>query len=318
MNWVDLVLVLIVLLAMWAGWQKGFILGTVDLFVWIGSMLAGFFTYKYLAELLKQAWPALDVWTLPISFFLTIILARIILYFIFNRLLRTTPGHAHENGVNHAFGILPGLVKGVLYATLIAAIFLALPISDSFTSQARDSKFAGRLAVGVEWLDNKLTPIFSEASRQTMNRLTVKPESDETVNLPFTVKEYRPRPELEVQMLEMVNKERTKRGLKPLLPDPQLTLVSRKHSSDMFSRGYFSHLTPEGKDPFDRMRTANVKFLTAGENLALGQTLKICHEGLMNSPGHRANILRPQYGRLGIGVLDGGIRGLMITQSFRN
>lgn len=151
-----------------------------------------------------------------------------------------------------------------------------------------------------------------------MNRLTVKPESDETVNLPFTVKEYRPRPDLEVQMLEMVNKERTKRGLKPLLPDPQLTLVSRKHSSDMFSRGYFSHLTPEGKDPFDRMRTANVKFLTAGENLALGQTLKICHEGLMNSPGHRANILRPQYGRLGIGVLDGGIRGLMITQSFRN
>jgi uncharacterized protein YkwD len=38
----------------------------------------------------------------------------------------------------------------------------------------------------------------------------------------------------------------------------------------------------------------------------------------MNSPGHRANILRPQYGRLGIGILDGGIRGLMITQSFRN
>jgi uncharacterized protein YkwD len=318
MNWVDLALILIVLMAMWAGWQKGFIRGTVDLLVWMGSLLAGFFTYKFMADLLKQAFPALDVWALPISFFLTIIIARVVLSFIFNRFLRNTSDHAHENGVNHALGILPGLVKGVLYATIFAAIFLALPISDSFTSQARDSKFAGRLAVGVEWLDNKLSPIFSEASRQTMNRLTVKPDSDESVNLPFTVKEYRPRPDLESQMLEMVNKERTKRGLKALRPDPQLTLVSRKHSSDMFVRGYFSHITPEGKDPFDRMRSYNIQFLTAGENLALGQTLKICHEGLMNSPGHRANILRPQYGRLGIGVLDGGFRGLMITQSFRN
>jgi uncharacterized protein YkwD len=66
------------------------------------------------------------------------------------------------------------------------------------------------------------------------------------------------------------------------------------------------------------MRSANVKFLTAGENLALGRTLKICHEGLMNSPGHRANILNPSFGRLGIGIMDGGIYGLMISQEFRN
>jgi uncharacterized protein YkwD len=38
----------------------------------------------------------------------------------------------------------------------------------------------------------------------------------------------------------------------------------------------------------------------------------------MNSPGHKANILRPNYGRLGIGILDGGIHGLMISQEFRN
>ncbi|MDQ3129497.1 MAG: colicin V production protein, partial [Acidobacteriota bacterium] len=44
----------------------------------------------------------------------------------------------------------------------------------------------------------------------------------------------------------------------------------------------------------------------------------IAHTGLMNSPGHRANILQPNFGRVGIGVLDGGRRGLMITQNFRN
>jgi uncharacterized protein YkwD len=119
-------------------------------------------------------------------------------------------------------------------------------------------------------------------------------------------------------MLEMVNAERAKKRLKPLAADPQLAEVARAHSRDMFARGYFSHVTPEGKDPFDRMRADDVRFLAAGENLALAPTLPGAYQLLMNSPGHRANMLRPQFGRLGIGVLDGGARGLMITQDFRN
>ena len=86
----------------------------------------------------------------------------------------------------------------------------------------------------------------------------------------------------------------------------------------MFARGYFAHDTPEGRDPFDRMRAAEVRFLTAGENLALARSVQIAHTGLMNSPGHRANILRPEFGRVGIGIMDGGMRGLMVTQNFRN
>ncbi len=66
------------------------------------------------------------------------------------------------------------------------------------------------------------------------------------------------------------------------------------------------------------MHDADVRFLTAGENLALAPTLTVAHNGLMNSPGHRANILRPQFGRVGIGIMDGGLRGLMVSQEFRN
>jgi uncharacterized protein YkwD len=86
----------------------------------------------------------------------------------------------------------------------------------------------------------------------------------------------------------------------------------------MFARSYFSHVSPDREDPFDRMREAKVRYLTAGENLALARTLPAAHRGLMESPGHRANILRPQFGRVGIGVLDGGVHGLMVTQNFRN
>ena len=119
-------------------------------------------------------------------------------------------------------------------------------------------------------------------------------------------------------MLDLVNSERVANGLQPLAPDPELTEVARRHSADMFARGYFAHDTPEGLSPFDRMKEANVRFLAAGENLALAPTLSVAHTGLMNSPGHRANILRPQFGRLGIGIMDGGMRGLMVSQEFRN
>jgi uncharacterized protein YkwD len=132
------------------------------------------------------------------------------------------------------------------------------------------------------------------------------------------VAETHPRPDLEAQMLEMVNEERRAAGLKPVVPDPELTEVARAHSADMFARGYFAHVTPEGQSPFDRMTHAGVTFRTAGENLALAPTLKIAHTGLMNSPGHRANILRPEFGRLGIGIVDGGYRGIMVSQEFRN
>jgi uncharacterized protein YkwD len=119
-------------------------------------------------------------------------------------------------------------------------------------------------------------------------------------------------------MLELVNQERIAAGLRPLAPDPELREVARRHSADMFERGYFAHATPEGRDPFDRMREANVHFVTAGENLALAPTVQLAHTGLMNSPGHRANILHPEFGRVGIGIMEGGIRGLMVTQDFRD
>jgi uncharacterized protein YkwD len=84
----------------------------------------------------------------------------------------------------------------------------------------------------------------------------------------------------------------------------------------MFKRGYFAHVTPEGVDPFQRMDAAGIHYVTAGENLALAPTLDIAHDGLMNSPGHRANILNPAYRKVGIGVLDGGVYGEMFVQEF--
>jgi uncharacterized protein YkwD len=318
MNYVDVILLIVVALAVWAGWKKGFILGTINLLVWIGSLLAGFIFYQQAGGLLQASFPRLGVWSLPLAFFLVIIVSRLLLSLIFNTLLKRTPEETHRHGVNHALGIIPGIINGLIYATILVAILLSIPLMNELSAKAKESKLVNSLAVNVGWIDNKLSPIFDDAVKQTLSTRTVEPESDESVNLNFKVNDAKSRPDLELKMLELVNQERTSRGLKPLGLDTELIPVARAHSQDMFSRGYFSHYTPEGKDPFDRMKKAGIKYYAAGENLALGQTLKICHEGLMKSPGHRANILNPSYGRLGVGILDGGAYGLMISQEFRN
>jgi uncharacterized protein YkwD len=146
------------------------------------------------------------------------------------------------------------------------------------------------------------------------------PEPDNHVfyKLNFAVKAPVVRPDLESEMLQMINYERAKEGLRPLVADPDMTQVAREHSDDMFERGYFSHYTPENVSPFDRMKQVNLKYIHAGENVSMAPTLASSHRGLMKSPGHRENIMKPSFGRVGIGIMDGGRYGIMVTQDFRN
>ncbi|MBD0333749.1 MAG: CvpA family protein, partial [Chitinophagaceae bacterium] len=283
MNFVDLILILLVLLAMWGGWNKGFILGVLDLGNLIGSVVIAFVSYPYLAAFLQQHVQSLGVWTLPFSFITIFITCRLVFAYIIHLILKTVNAHTHQHTFNKFLGLAPGFVNGLIYATILSALLLASPLFEGLTATTRDSRIANRLAIPAAWIESKLSPVFDEAVKRTLNKLTVEPKSNESVNLNFTVTNAKIRPDLEAQMLEMVNEERRKKGLQELKADPELTLVARAHSKDMFARGYFAHITPEGRDPFDRMRAAGVKFLTAGEILALAQTLKIAHNGLMNS-----------------------------------
>ncbi len=317
MNWVDFALIAIVILAVLGGYYRGFILGTLDLVNWTGSILLAFVFYPYTARGLNYFFPAIGAWLLPVAFLLTMLLARIIIGFVTSRLAWLS-GDANTSPVNRALGIVPGFVTGVIYATIISALLLALPLWDNITTETRDSRIANRLSSEVDWINEKFSPVFDKAISQTINNLSIHPGSNETVKLPFRDDHAETRPDLESKMLSLVNEERAKQGLRPLAADPELTNVARAHSQDMFARGYFAHISPEGKSPFDRMDEAHVQYSTAGENLALAHSLSIAHNGLMNSPGHRANILNPAFGRVGIGILDGGFYGLMVSQEFRN
>lgn len=105
----------------------------------------------------------------------------------------------------------------------------------------------------------------------------------------------------QISILKMVNKERVSRGLKPMVLNAKLNKLAKLKSNDMYKNKYFSHNSPKYGSPFDLMKKYNVKYMTAGENIAKGQdTSQYVMKMWMESKGHRKNILNPRFKEMGV------------------
>jgi uncharacterized YkwD family protein len=108
---------------------------------------------------------------------------------------------------------------------------------------------------------------------------------------------------IEAQVVKLVNAQRTRRGFAALTQNYSLSNVARRKAQDMINKSYFSHYSPTYGSPFDMMKKYGFKFIAAGENIAMGQTTaQEVMNSWMNSPGHRANILSPNYTQIGVGL----------------
>lgn len=122
---------------------------------------------------------------------------------------------------------------------------------------------------------------------------------------------------LENEVIRLVNIERGKQGLAPVTGNWQLSRVARYKSTDMRDKNYFSHYSPTYGDPFKMMHDFGITFYAAGENIAMGQpTPQAVMTAWMNSQGHRANILNPQYNEIGVGVAKTQNGTIYWTQEF--
>ncbi len=169
----------------------------------------------------------------------------------------------------------------------------AQPIT--YTVKSGDSmwKIAVRYQIGV-------SEIIS-ANRQIANPNIIIPGQKLTIPNINDVKK------LESEVVRLVNIERAKRGLAPLKENWELSRVARYKSADMKNKGYFSHQSPTYGSPFNMMENFGFKFYTAGENIAMGQrTPQEVMNAWMNSQGHRANILKPDFKEIGVGLAKDG------------
>lgn len=131
--------------------------------------------------------------------------------------------------------------------------------------------------------------------------------------------------EIEKFVLELVNIERAKAKLPEIQTEVTLTEIARNHSSDMIVRNYFDHDNPDGLSPGDRIAIQHRQLIGLtgeniwkGENLDLSDRMKVASDIMkdwMLSPGHRANILKPEFTHLGVGVSIKD-REVLATQNF--
>jgi uncharacterized protein YkwD len=131
--------------------------------------------------------------------------------------------------------------------------------------------------------------------------------------------------ELERAIFRFTNEVRQRNGVRPLGWDNSLRDVARAHSADMLVKHYFSHNSPDGRTPHDRIRAGcRLPLSMTGENIwmsssrPLGDTRQLARiivDNWMSSPGHRTNLLHPQYTDIGVGVATNG-RDIQVTQAF--
>lgn len=177
--------------------------------------------------------------------------------------------------------------------------------SDVYIVQPGDSlwKISRKYQVG-------LTEVI-QANPQIKNPDLIYPGDRVTVPLLTAEKQW------EAQVVQRVNQERAKYGLRPLTANWELARVARVKSQDMRDRRYFSHQSPTYGSPFEMIRAFGITFVAAGENIAAGQpSPQAVMNSWMNSPGHRQNILNANYTEIGVGYAKGGAYGHYWTQIF--
>lgn len=318
MNWVDFLIIAFLLLFTLDGLGKSFIAEGLNFFSLLLSLVLSLRFYNN---------PALwyeTVFSLPHSlsnvlgfatvWFLVELFLSALFYFFY------LPSQL-SNRIDRALSQLswlPAFMRGLIFVSIILVILGTFPIQPVVKAEIARSRVGTYILDRTRQLELPLKNIFGGITQDTLTFLTIEPQTNQSVNLGFRTQNFISRADLESQMIDLVNRERLDRGLAGLSYDPRLQIIAREHSADMFRRGYFSHYSPEGKSVVQRAEKVGVNYLVIGENLAYAPDLLSAHRGLMNSPGHRANILSADYHKIGVGIMDGGVYGLMITQVFTN
>lgn len=108
---------------------------------------------------------------------------------------------------------------------------------------------------------------------------------------------------LEQEIIRLVNQERVRRNLNPLQENWEVSRVARIKAQDMIDNNYFSHNSPIYGSPFQMLRDFGIRYTEAAENIAYGNlTAQQVMNQWMNSSGHKANILNPNFTTIGVGV----------------
>ncbi|MBI3577724.1 CvpA family protein [Candidatus Gottesmanbacteria bacterium] len=317
-NWVDYVILAVAIYYILQGWETGLPHLLASLGAFLGSLWLAVKYHTPVGNFLGEKFGLPMLWTTVLGYLIVAMVSETIISEILARLVARLPKKANSSVASKAAGAAVSVINGLVIVAFILLVILALPLRGNVKGDIKASVLAKHLVLFAERYGGSVKSSLDEVTQQVQRFLTVEPNSKDRVALDVApaARELSIDGASEEKMIALVNGERAKAGVGVLRLDTSMRKVARDHSRDMFQRRYFSHYDPEGHDAAWRMEQAGVAFSVVGENLAYAPDVDTAHQGLMNSEGHRHNILDGQFHRIGIGVIDGGSSGKMFTQVF--
>jgi uncharacterized protein YkwD len=315
-NWVDLVIILVLIYFAADAWKTGFWIILADFVSFLLSLLIALSGFSLFANNLTYFFSLNRSIANALGFFIAAGLSEAVLGFVFTNIVTRIPYKFWKKPWNNIAGIIPALGQAFVIISFLLTLIVSLPVTPLVKRDVINSPIGGYLVQKTVGIEAQLKEIFGGLAEDALTYLTVKPGSTESIELTCDPLNLSVDDVSETEMLKMVNNERKRVGVKELILRPDLIPIARNHAKDMCERHYFGHVSPDGEDVGKRLEKSNITYRIAGENLAVAPTLKTAHTGLMNSEGHRRNILDPDFRRMGIGVLDDGIYGKIFVQIF--
>jgi uncharacterized protein YkwD len=318
LNPIDFAVFALIVVAAIYGYRTGFVATTYSLASWIIAIAAALAFEGPAASIVQSVARLPPAVAATIGFVVTILLAEAVLSvmgYVAIRPIVALVRRSPFSGPDRILGTLPAGIRSLLIVAVAILAIEALPVASEVKAAVETSRSGREVNAQLARFQPELEAFTGRLGGSPLLVTRIGEDQTEQLDLPDDL-ELSPDPVAERQLFDLVNEERTQRGFAALAWDERLVPVSRAHSEEMFKLKYFSHDSPVAGTPFDRLKAAGVTYSRAGENLAFAQSVAVAHRALMDSPGHRENILRPEFTRIGIGVISAGAYGRIVTELF--
>lgn len=315
-NYIDLIILVILIYFTTEAFRHGFWVLIADFVSFLGSLILSLRFYKYVSEFLKINFSLSFSISNTLGFLISAIIFESILGIIFGLSVSKLPEKLRKHKLNKLLGVIPGIGEGLLLVAFLSTLLISFPLKPQIKNDLVKSRIGGYVLEKTTIVEKSINEIFGGVINDTLTYITVKPNSNELVPLKIESLNITIDEKAEEEMFNKINEERRKLAISELIKSDSLVVVARGHAKDMWEKSYFGHVSPDGKDVSYRLNLTRILYIYAGENLALAPTMLTAHTGLMNSQGHRENILDPRFKKVGIGVIDNGFYGKMFVQVF--
>lgn len=315
-HYIDLIIIAVLIYFLTEAFRHGFWIILADFVSFFGSLILSLSFYKQFASFLKSEFSLNNSVINAFSYMILAIIFEALLGFLSGVLIYYLPQKIKRHKLNYLLGLIPAFGEGVAIVSFVLTLVIALPVKPQIKTDVINSKIASFLLERTSLIDSYFDEVFGGVINDSLTYFTIKPDSGESINLNVNSFNLVIDDKAEKEMFALLNSERNKIAINDLKIDKNLSMIARDYAKDMWTRKYFSHYSPEKENIADRLSKNNFDYQLAGENLALAPTVKTAHVGLMNSKGHRENMLNPNFKKVGVGAVNNGYYGIMFVQVF--